>query len=413
MWVRLENNYLLYVLPESYEDFVLLLCSYTIKDQSILLERMLKCNHPTLSGENKAKAEVLFKFLIQLAHDIAEEAETENTGTNSKGRENVIVFCYGDHKEIRLTEKSLGSYEVHIKEASQKTGKGVKFAFEQVKNSPEIYKQSKSNAELKIKNQRYNAIPRILELCKMLVSMRLRGTSALLLRMMRYLISFRNLGISMLTPFVSFLSQDSPLSSSGFPGHQLIVRSRALTNLVFIVSDSVKWKPRKDLDVWREGKVETFSIEIESGMRLGQRKIILSIVLFRLVTFEVYLFHYFSLIDNRLSLLPNLNMIMFEIINLIPMPCCTALREVISEHFDNSKGKKVKTPIPLNVIIFLKIVGMLCPASDFKHPVTTPALILCTQLLENSSVTSFDRVARGLMLSAILVESALAVKIFW
>ncbi|XP_065556915.1 nucleolar protein 14-like [Artemia franciscana] len=175
--------------PESYEDLVLLLCSYTINDQSILLERMLKCNHPTLSGENKAKAEVLFKFLIQLAHDIAEEAETENTGTN-----------------------------------------------------------------------------------------------------------------------------------------------------------------------------------------------------------------------NRLSLLPNLNMIMFEIINLIPMPCCTALREVISEHFDNSKGKKVKTPIPLNVIIFLKIVGMLCPASDFKHPVTTPALILCTQLLENSSVTSFDRVARGLMLSAILVE---------
>ena len=69
---------------------------------------------------------------------------------DSKGRENFIVFCYGDHKEIRLTEKSLVSYEDNIKEASQKTGKGAKLAFEEAKNSPEIYKQSKSYAALEI-----------------------------------------------------------------------------------------------------------------------------------------------------------------------------------------------------------------------------------------------------------------------
>ena len=49
---------------------------------------------------------------------------------DSKGRESFKVFCYKDHKLIRVTEKSLVSYEVNIEQASQKKGKGVKLAFD-------------------------------------------------------------------------------------------------------------------------------------------------------------------------------------------------------------------------------------------------------------------------------------------
>ena len=94
-----------------------------------------------------------------------------------------------------------------------------------------------------------------------------------------FLLKCRNLHVMALCE--TFLSKDSPLSSFDFPGYQLTTRSRASMNrggLGLIVSDSLKWKPREDLDVWREGKVETLSIEIEIGMRLGVRKIILSVV---------------------------------------------------------------------------------------------------------------------------------------
>ena len=64
----------------------------------------------------------------------------------------------------------------------------------------------------------------------------------------------------------TFLGHDTLLSSFNFPGYELIARSRSSMGrggLAFIVRQDLNWKIRKDLDIWKEGKIETLSIEIQ------------------------------------------------------------------------------------------------------------------------------------------------------
>lgn len=59
------------LVPEEYEEFHQLLQSFSDADQRIVLERMIKSNHPALTGTNKVKMEKVFAFLMQYIHDIA------------------------------------------------------------------------------------------------------------------------------------------------------------------------------------------------------------------------------------------------------------------------------------------------------------------------------------------------------
>ncbi|NXN96957.1 NOP14 protein, partial [Rhinopomastus cyanomelas] len=57
--------------PESYETFKSLLAGRTIEQQLIVLERIQKCNHPSLAVGNKAKLEKLFGFLLEYIGELA------------------------------------------------------------------------------------------------------------------------------------------------------------------------------------------------------------------------------------------------------------------------------------------------------------------------------------------------------
>ncbi|XP_077136163.1 nucleolar protein 14 [Ranitomeya variabilis] len=59
--------------PESYEDFLSLLSEKSPDQQLVVLERIQKCNHPSLSQGNKAKLEKLFGFLLDYVTDLAEQ----------------------------------------------------------------------------------------------------------------------------------------------------------------------------------------------------------------------------------------------------------------------------------------------------------------------------------------------------
>lgn len=52
--------------PESYEKFKSLLAGRTVEQQLIILERIQKCNHPSLAVGNKTKLEVCFHILFYL-----------------------------------------------------------------------------------------------------------------------------------------------------------------------------------------------------------------------------------------------------------------------------------------------------------------------------------------------------------
>ncbi|NXV81750.1 NOP14 protein, partial [Atlantisia rogersi] len=57
--------------PESYETFKSLLAGRTIEQQLTILERIQKCNHPSLAAGNKAKLEKLFGFLLEYIGELA------------------------------------------------------------------------------------------------------------------------------------------------------------------------------------------------------------------------------------------------------------------------------------------------------------------------------------------------------
>uniref|UniRef100_A0A8C1U7X0 NOP14 nucleolar protein homolog (yeast) n=1 Tax=Cyprinus carpio TaxID=7962 RepID=A0A8C1U7X0_CYPCA len=57
--------------PESYSDLKQLLQGHGSEQQRLILDRTLKCNHPSLSAGNKAKLQKLFGFLLEYVGDLA------------------------------------------------------------------------------------------------------------------------------------------------------------------------------------------------------------------------------------------------------------------------------------------------------------------------------------------------------
>ncbi|XP_075050442.1 nucleolar protein 14 [Mixophyes fleayi] len=57
--------------PEAYENFQSLLSRKTTDQQLLILERIQKCNHPSLAEGNKIKLEKLFGFLLDYIMDLA------------------------------------------------------------------------------------------------------------------------------------------------------------------------------------------------------------------------------------------------------------------------------------------------------------------------------------------------------
>ncbi|XP_039275726.1 nucleolar protein 14 homolog isoform X3 [Nilaparvata lugens] len=56
-------------MPESYEDFQMLVNDFGAKDQAVIVERLIKLYHPSLGDNNRQKLENLFTFLLQHLND--------------------------------------------------------------------------------------------------------------------------------------------------------------------------------------------------------------------------------------------------------------------------------------------------------------------------------------------------------
>ncbi|EHB06980.1 Nucleolar protein 14 [Heterocephalus glaber] len=58
----------------------------------------------------------------------------------------------------------------------------------------------------------------------------------------------------------------------------------------------------------------------------------------------------------------------------------------------------------LDVLIYLKIAGLLFPTSDFRHPVVTPALMCMSQILTKCPVLSLRDVVKGLFVCCLFLD---------
>ncbi|XP_060807022.1 nucleolar protein 14 homolog [Amyelois transitella] len=79
------------------------------------------------------------------------------------------------------------------------------------------------------------------------------------------------------------------------------------------------------------------------------------------------------------------------------------LVELIKEKHDVFE-KRPKVVPDLNTLIFFKLVQLLYPTSDFRHPVTTPCLIFLAEILTKCRFCDAYSVSRGLFVTSLILE---------
>lgn len=65
-------------MPKTYEDFTELLSKHATAQKAIIIERIIKCNHPKLEGVNRENVVKLYSFLLQYLKDLFEDASEQD-----------------------------------------------------------------------------------------------------------------------------------------------------------------------------------------------------------------------------------------------------------------------------------------------------------------------------------------------
>ncbi|XP_058921979.1 nucleolar protein 14 [Kogia breviceps] len=99
---------------------------------------------------------------------------------------------------------------------------------------------------------------------------------------------------------------------------------------------------------------------------------------------------------------------LYNLCQMFPEAASSAVKFVLRDAMHDMEGMVETTgraAFPgLDVLIYLKIAGMLFPTSDFRHPVATPALLCLSQLLTKCSVRSLQDVVKGLFVCCVFLD---------
>lgn len=79
------------------------------------------------------------------------------------------------------------------------------------------------------------------------------------------------------------------------------------------------------------------------------------------------------------------------------------LVELLKEKHDNYLKRPKRIP-DLDTLIFFKLVSLIYPTSDFRHPVTTPSLIFMSEILSLSRFGDAFSISRGLFVTSLVLE---------
>lgn len=101
-------------MPDTYEELEAVFKNRNAEFQSVILERMIKCNHPKIAQENKARMVTLFAYLLQHVNDTFETATILNVESRFRIVDRLCPFLY-DLSQINPAETTQCFKEV-IKE---------------------------------------------------------------------------------------------------------------------------------------------------------------------------------------------------------------------------------------------------------------------------------------------------------
>lgn len=99
---------------------------------------------------------------------------------------------------------------------------------------------------------------------------------------------------------------------------------------------------------------------------------------------------------------------LYALCQMFPEAACQAMQGILRDaahSMEEVLEVKGHAAFPtLDMLIYLKVTALLFPTSDFRHPVTTPALLYISQALTRCPVKSLSDVTCGLVLCCLAVE---------
>uniref|UniRef100_A0A672FTS5 NOP14 nucleolar protein homolog (yeast) n=1 Tax=Salarias fasciatus TaxID=181472 RepID=A0A672FTS5_SALFA len=99
---------------------------------------------------------------------------------------------------------------------------------------------------------------------------------------------------------------------------------------------------------------------------------------------------------------------LYTLCQMFPDAACKAMQGILGDAAHSMEEvievKGHATFPTLDTFVYLKVTALLFPTSDFRHPVTTPAMLLISQTLTKCPVRSLQDLASGLLLCCLAVE---------
>ncbi|KAH9492946.1 nucleolar complex protein 14 [Bulinus truncatus] len=133
----------------------------------------------------------------------------------------------------------------------------------------------------------------------------------------------------------------------------------------------------------------------------------------KLERFHLCLLEYFGELFQQESvekqLVNSVTLNIWEMTQMFPVSTATFFQLIVSERqkifaaIAQKKGGR-GTFVPLDTLMYLTLIELLFPTSDFKHPVTTPAVHFITQILSESTIRNSHDVVAGLFLSSLALK---------
>ncbi|XP_017893239.1 nucleolar protein 14 homolog [Ceratina calcarata] len=106
--------------------------------------------------------------------------------------------------------------------------------------------------------------------------------------------------------------------------------------------------------------------------------------------------HCFQIIDR-------LSPFLYDLAHLNAQNARTVMQAIIKEKHDEFEKNKRRYP-SLDTLIFFKLVSLIFPTSDFRHPITTPCVIFMSQILLRSRVRNKLDLSKGLLICTLILE---------
>ena len=109
-------------------------------------------------------------------------------------------------------------------------------------------------------------------------------------------------------------------------------------------------------------------------------------------------------VKENLTSVEMLTPFLYDLAKFFPAAAAKSVLGVIQEKYEEY-CKKPRLYPGLESLIFLKLTLLLCPSSDYRHPVVTPALQWMTHMLASAKTNSVKSFTSGLYIASIFIEA--------